>query len=274
MTSKSDPPSDPPAGDEVNKSRLHIRGIKEMPAEHDEDLAVIFKEMRRALDLSMEQIAGRLATSTEIIAGLESGARLALPESSELNRIVTAYAALLGLDARPILRRIEGQIDGKQALETPSAAPPAPPRPASPGSVPMPPSAQPQAAQPQAAQPQAAPRQAPRAAPGPQPATASAQPRRGAPPRETGKKKKRGRPAGIMRSVLNWMILLGLVAALAAGVRYAVMNPHLAWSAFDSLPEPIPRLMRSAWELVRPLENIDSRPQISDPDNRKSDRLR
>lgn len=77
-----------------------------------------------------------------------------------------------------------------------------------------------------------------------------------------------------MRSVLNWMILLGLVAALAAGVRYAVMNPRMAWSAFDSLPEPIPRLMRSAWELVRPLENIEPRPQISDPDNRKSDRLR
>ena len=52
-------------------------------------------------------------------------------EINALNRIVTAYAALLGLDARPILRRIEGQIDGKQALETPSAAPPAPPRPAS-----------------------------------------------------------------------------------------------------------------------------------------------
>ena len=77
-----------------------------MPAEHDEDLAVIFKEMRRALGLSMEQIAGRLATSAEIIAGLESGALPALPESSELHRIVTAYAALLGLDARPILRRI------------------------------------------------------------------------------------------------------------------------------------------------------------------------
>jgi len=260
-----------------------------MPPGRDEELAVIFKEMRRALDMSMEQISSRLATSADTIAGLESGALRALPETSEHKRIVTAYANLLGLDARPIQRRIEAQIDLTQPPVMP-AAPPAPPAPpqgankAPPRAAPMPPSVRPTTAPPQppgqSAPPQQPPpqqpRQAPRAAPRPQPApaTASAQPRHGATPRETEKKPESGRHARKLRSVLNWIILLGFVAALGAGVRYAAMNPRAVWSAFDTLPEPVPRLIRSAWELLRPLEATGPQPQVSDPDNRKSDKLR
>lgn len=78
----------------------------------------------------------------------------------------------------------------------------------------------------------------------------------------------------MMRPVLNWIILLGFVVALGAGVRYAALHPRMVWAAFDTLPEPIPRLMRNAWELVRPLEDTGPRQQITDPDNLKSDRLR
>jgi len=145
----------------------------------------------------------------------------------------------------------------------PTAAPPAPLQPPKQDPLPQPPG-------------QALPPQAPRAAPGPQPASeaAAAQPLSGTPPRETDKKQKRGRVAGILRPVLNWMILLGFVAALGTGVWYAAKHPRVVWSAFDNLPEPIPRLMRSAWELVRPLEDTKPRPQVTDPDNRKSDKLR
>ena len=144
----------------------------------------------------------------------------------------------------------------------PSAAAWTPPRPPKQDPLPQPPG-------------QAAPPQAPRAAPGPQPVSkaAAAQPLSEAPPRKTDNKQKRGRVTGILRSVLNWMILLGFVAALGAGVWYAAKRPRVVWSAFDNLPEPILRLMRSAWELVRPLEDTKPRPQVTDPDNRKSDKL-
>jgi hypothetical protein len=76
-----------------------------------------------------------------------------------------------------------------------------------------------------------------------------------------------------MKSLVNWIVLIGFVVALGAGVFYAAKNPRMVWSGLDKLPEPIPRIMRSAWNFMRPLDKEPARPQISDPDNRKSDRL-
>lgn len=283
MSSQSSAPSAPPPDGGEKESRLHIRGIREMPAEHDEQIAIIFKEMRRASGESKEQIAGRLATTVEMIGKLERGAVQELPVWSELERIVTAYTARLGLDARPVLRRLKAQITVEEPLVTPPPAPArppaAPPTPARastppPGALPMPPAA---AEPPQAAN---APSQSPappmkdRPAP-PMPEAAPAQPQPSAPAREAQDGKPGTRRLAVsLRPVMNWMILLGFVAALGAGVWYAAKRPRAVWSALDSLPEPVPRLMRSAWELVRPLEELKPGPRASDPAQRKSDKLR
>jgi hypothetical protein len=92
-------------------------------------------------------------------------------------------------------------------------------------------------------------------------------PQTGAP---TGPKRRFGRA---LTGLVNWALLVGFVGALALGVWYAAQNPRAVWTAMDSLPDPLPRLMRSAWELVRPLEDATPQPQISDPDKRKSDKL-
>lgn len=69
------------------------------------------------------------------------------------------------------------------------------------------------------------------------------------------------------------MLLIGFVAALGVGIWYAVKNPRTVWSALDAMPEPIPQMMRGAWEMVRPLDNGSGGSQVSDPDNRRSNKL-
>lgn len=287
MSSEESAPAAPPPGDDDGDSRLHIRSIKELPSGHDPELATIFREMRRAAGVSQEQIAGRLATSVENISALETGNLAALPDWGELNRIITTYSAQLGLDARPILRRLESQMGvSKQAApqSTPAAAQESPkPRPAArppqagQKGPPMPPSA---------AQPPQHPQTEPRSA-GPQP-DRDAQPAApvtppspkqapeagtdATPAEHTEPKAKRGL-LRFIRAVFNWAILFGFVGALALGVWFAAKNPRLVWSSLDSLPEPIPRIMRSAWELVRPLEKKKPAPPVTDPENRKSDKL-
>lgn len=290
MSSQPGAPNAPPPDGGDDDSRLHISSITEMPAGHDAELATIFREMRRAADISAQQMAGRLATPVETIEALENGALLALPEWTELTRIVTAYAALLGLDSRPILRRLEGQLGVNQ----PAAAAPAPAAPASagPSGPPMPPSATPPS--PPSPPPMAAPQPPPRPSPLPQPPGAKPpppsqpqpqrQPQLPSPPQPQaqpyagqaepeGEAKPKGRMAKLARSLLNWAVLIGFVAALGSGVWYAAKHPRMVWSALDTLPEPIPRMMRSAWNFMRPLDTKPARPQISDPDNRKSDKL-
>ncbi len=293
MSTQPGAPDAPPPGGGDGDSRLHIRAITEMPAGHDAELATIFREMRRAADMSPQQMAARLATPVETIEALENGALLALPEWPELSRVITAYAVQLGLDSRPILRRLEGQLGANQssaAVQPPAAPAPATPAFQSPSGPPMPPSATPAAPPPAAASapPPPPPRQSPlpqppgaTAPPRPQPQTPPQPPTQPQPqtqpiatqPKSAGEEKPKGRGARLMRSLLNWAVLIGFVAALGAGVWYAAKHPRMVWSALDTLPEPIPRAMRSAWNFMRPLDKEPVRPQISDPDNRKSDRL-
>lgn len=88
------------------RTGLHIGGIKECPAGHDDKIAEIFGEMRRAVKMSVEELAKRLDTRASTIESLENGAVSALPDWPEISRVVTTYANILNLDSRPILRRI------------------------------------------------------------------------------------------------------------------------------------------------------------------------
>lgn len=283
MASQTSAPAAPPSDGEDDTSRLHIHSIKEMPSGHDAELATIFREMRRAADVPRERMAGRLATTIEIIDALESGAIFALPPWPELSRIVTAYAVMLGLDARPLLRRLEAQLGPDAGMVAasppktaapapPPASPPAPPAPptAKPGGPPMPPSVAAAAPKPDAAPPipeMAAPAQPPGSQAQPQPREERAASVAGE------KQALKKSPSGFLKPVLNWLVLAGFVAALGSGVWYAAQHPRMVWSALDTLPDPIPRAMRSAWKFMRPLEGTTTRRQVSDPDNRKSDKL-
>jgi transcriptional regulator with XRE-family HTH domain len=305
MVAQSSVSSASPSNGEDDTSRLHIRGIKEMPAGQDEELATIFREMRRAANVPREKMARRLGTSIETLDALESGAIFALPPWPELSRIVTAYTAMLGLDSRPLLRRLEAQLFPDEGLavvsppmEAASTSAPAPasaapiPAPkvtqtAKPSGPPMPPSAASPVATP--APPDAAPSPPDAAMPSPE-AKAPAQPSGTA--QAAGEKVQPQyrmedaayispeveappkRNLGYLKRALNWLVLIGFIAALGSGVWYAAQRPDMVWSALDTLPEPIPSAARSAWKFMRPLEGKAVNPQITDPDNRKSDKLR
>ena len=185
--------------------RLHIHGIKEMPAGYDAEVAELFRDLRSATALTEMDLATRLGTRPDVVQALEQGALYALPPWAETCRVVNAYGALLNLDVRPLLRRIYAQLEAgivelqpKAMPEMPVMTPPAEngdfgyasgnsgeaARP-NPLDIPWPPPDSPQRQQPQprpqpqlqpqqswpnaAAQPQAAP-QAPRPNVGYQPA--------------------------------------------------------------------------------------------------------
>jgi hypothetical protein len=114
--------------------RLHIHGIKEMPAGYDAEVAELFRDLRAASNLSEADLAATLATRTEVVQALEQGALYALPPWPETSRVVNSYGLLLNLDVRPLLRRIYAQVepsstgqDSYAAVESrpePQAAPP------------------------------------------------------------------------------------------------------------------------------------------------------
>jgi len=174
--------------------RLHIHGIKEMPAGYDAEVAELFRDLRAATALSETDLAARLATRADVVMALEQGALYALPPWPETCRVVNAYGALLNLDVRPLLRRIYAQLEAgivelqpKTMPDVPVMRPPeagdfgfAPGNAAgapshNPLDIPWPPA--PQAPPPQSARPNARPSPAPQApwpnaAPSPQPQNA------------------------------------------------------------------------------------------------------
>ena len=95
---------------EIRRSSLHIHGIRELPPDVDEDIGRLFCEMRRVVGGTAEEIADRLRAEPTTIAALEEGAIRALPEWRETERVVSDYAALLSLDATPILDRLKSQL--------------------------------------------------------------------------------------------------------------------------------------------------------------------
>jgi len=91
--------------------RLHIHGIKEMPAGYDAEVAELFRDLRSATALTEMDLATRLGTRPDVVQALEQGALYALPPWAETCRVVNAYGALLNLDVRPLLRRIYAQLE-------------------------------------------------------------------------------------------------------------------------------------------------------------------
>src|SRR3990170_8495460 len=175
------------------RRRLHIHGIKEMPAGYDAEVAELFRDLRAATTLSEMDLAGRLGTRADVVMALEQGALYALPPWPETCRVVNAYGALLNLDVRPLLRRIYAQLEAGIVELQPKAMPDVPVMSSpetgdfgfAPGNaagapahnpldIPWPP-APPQTARPNA-QPSPAPQAPwPNAAPSPQPAWLNAQ---------------------------------------------------------------------------------------------------
>src|ERR1044071_4219141 len=86
--------------------RLHIHGIKEMPAGYDAEVAELFRDLRSASGLSEADLAAQLATRLAVVQALEQGAIYALPPWPETCRVISTYGTLLNLDVRPLLRRI------------------------------------------------------------------------------------------------------------------------------------------------------------------------
>ncbi|HEY8263150.1 MAG TPA: helix-turn-helix domain-containing protein, partial [Methyloceanibacter sp.] len=101
--------------------RLHIHGIKEMPAGYDAEVAELFRDLRAASNLSEADLAATLATRTEVVQALEQGALYALPPWPETSRVVNSYGLLLNLDVRPLLRRIYAQIEPSSTGQDPYA---------------------------------------------------------------------------------------------------------------------------------------------------------
>ena len=93
------------------RRRLHIHGIKEMPAGYDAEVAELFRDLRAASNLSEADLAATLATRPEVVQALEQGALYALPPWPETSRVVNSYGLLLNLDVRPLLRRIYAQLE-------------------------------------------------------------------------------------------------------------------------------------------------------------------
>jgi hypothetical protein len=168
--------ADASAGD-----RLHIHGIKEMPAGYDAEVAELFQDLRAASGLSEADLAAQLATRPEVVQALEQGALFALPPWPETYRVVATYGTLLNLDVQPLLRRIYAQVEAGIVELAPKSMPDVPFM-APPDGLDRPPQGQPASRPP--AEPQQ--RQEPRQAAPPQPPRGPQGPpgRAGPPPRQ------------------------------------------------------------------------------------------
>lgn len=289
MLSKAATAPPPEMGDENDDSRAHLSEAKETPSGHDPEIAIIFREMRKATDLSVEQLSGRLQTSPSTISALESGSILELPDWIETSQVVIDYTGLLGLDSRPVLRRLSNQLKAlnedqiepdDKVSETPAPA--------------SAPSQAPEATQAKGAQgapssdtavPAGPPRPSGAAAPqqtaSPPPAAAEPQAAAGVKDAEmVVPAAERARPAAgakrkrfSMGAVFSWTLLFVFFAAMAMGVTYLVSNPKAVWSAVETLPEPASRAVKSMWELVRPLDESSNGKVIVDPNAHKADKL-
>ena len=64
---------------------------------------LFFVQLRQYLGLSLDEVAARLESYPAVISALETGTVDDLPPWSQTHRIVSAYAALAGLDPAPAL---------------------------------------------------------------------------------------------------------------------------------------------------------------------------
>ena len=87
------------------------------------NIARFFVDLRRVLRLTPHQVSAHLLTRTETIDALESGLVEYLPPWPDTARIVMAYAAMAGIDGRPVLTAIAEQIQTAVAMAPEPALP-------------------------------------------------------------------------------------------------------------------------------------------------------
>lgn len=80
-----------------------------------EALARFFIDLRRALGFTVPQAALAALTTAEVIEALETATLPALPSWPETARVVTAYTALAGIDARAVLTVLADVIEPREA---------------------------------------------------------------------------------------------------------------------------------------------------------------
>jgi cytoskeleton protein RodZ len=90
-------------------------GRQSKPSRTDAQIAAIFQDMRKVAGLAPVQLAKQLGTRPATISALEKGAIGALPEWSETSRIIRDYAALVQIDAGPLLRHVALELTPSKA---------------------------------------------------------------------------------------------------------------------------------------------------------------
>jgi transcriptional regulator with XRE-family HTH domain len=219
---------------------MRVSAISEPSAGRDDQLGQIFLNMRKAMNVSRETIARRLATRASTIDDFEAGAVAALPHWKETQRIVRGYCQLLRLDPEPILWRIRSQLD---ALSNPVRPPMQAPR----GPMPLP----------------ASPTGRPNGVP------ASLARERTRTERPEGEGRRRG---------VRTLFALTLPAALLAGVVYAAQTvPQYVYPAIAMLPDRVEVPVRAGLEymllLTAPSRDGLRWIEVGDPRVRKADKL-
>lgn len=85
---------------------------------YDESLSRLFQDARNCMQLTREDLAGRLGTTAHVIATFEAGAISAFPAWPETMRVVEGYAALVGFDPRALLNHIKNLMHSQAPWQT------------------------------------------------------------------------------------------------------------------------------------------------------------
>jgi transcriptional regulator with XRE-family HTH domain len=105
----------------VGRPKQRQRAPAPDPASHAALIGRLFLDLRRALHLSLPDVAGRLGTRIDTLEALERGDVRFLPPWPETQRIVSAYTRLAAIDAGPVLAVIRREMD--QEVKTLDLAP-------------------------------------------------------------------------------------------------------------------------------------------------------
>lgn len=79
------------------------------------EIGALFRDLRRALKLSMPELAARVNARVDVIEALESGNVSRLPPWPETARIVTALTGLARIDPRPVLAIMRNEMWSQSA---------------------------------------------------------------------------------------------------------------------------------------------------------------
>jgi transcriptional regulator with XRE-family HTH domain len=90
-----------------------LSGLAAAPGPAPAEIGTLFRDLRRALKLSLPELASRLGTRIEVITALEKGDVSRLPPWPETARIVSAFTGMARIDARPVLGILRNQLVGR-----------------------------------------------------------------------------------------------------------------------------------------------------------------